>query len=152
MRPVADRWYFAYGSNMSIDQKERRTGKIRESCPAVLKNHRLVFNKDDGKGSAYANIEQRTGSEVWGVIYLCNLGAFKELDRFEGVTAGHYVQEEVEVVTDKDEKVLAVAYVAGKNFVCPERQPRADYLEIILTGAYEHKLPSDYIKELSKLR
>ena len=55
MQP-GDVWYFAYGSNMSRDRKEKRTGLIRSARKARLPGYRLAFNKDNHSGGAYANI------------------------------------------------------------------------------------------------
>ena len=50
-------WYFAYGSNLDRDQKEARTGAIREARVARLRGYRLAFNKRASKaGRLYANI------------------------------------------------------------------------------------------------
>lgn len=141
-----DVWYFAYGSNMSIDQKECRTGHIRAACVARLPGYRLVFNKQGCKNNIYANIVPADGEEVWGVIYRCSPEAMSKLDGFEGVARGDYTREQVEVVTESDKVVTAVAYVAGPDHICEEGRPSHCYLSKILDGAREHGLPEEYIK------
>jgi len=149
MKP-GDEWYFAYGSNLSVDQKEMRTGRIRKATKCRLPGHRLAFNKEGRHGEVYANIMPDAKSEVWGVAYLCNPEAMNELDRFEGVPGGHYHREKVEVVTETGEKLSAVAYVAGPRPVTEEGWPSKDYLERILKGAAHHGLPAEYIREIEQ--
>lgn len=129
----------------SIDQKEKRTGKIRKTIRCYLPGYRLVFNKNLGNGLTAANIIPDVHSAVWGVIYLCSPEAFKEMDRYEGIGGGHYEHDSVEVITDTGERFKALTYVAGEDFVVQGGSPRKDYLERILKGAREHKLPEDYI-------
>ena len=55
-----DVWYFAYGSNLWRDQKQDRTGAIRQGDErpriARLADHRLAFNKRGARGELFANI------------------------------------------------------------------------------------------------
>jgi hypothetical protein len=46
-----DKWYFAYGSNLFIDQKEQRTGRIRQAVCCRLAEYRFAFNKRRGNVS-----------------------------------------------------------------------------------------------------
>ena len=67
-----DIWYFGYGSNLSMDRKEQRTGSIRSARTACLKDYRFAFNKGGAGGEVYANIMPSPGKVVWGVVYLCD--------------------------------------------------------------------------------
>ena len=46
-----DRWYFAYGSNLSKERMQRRTGPIAAARVAQLKDFRLAFNNTDTAGA-----------------------------------------------------------------------------------------------------
>jgi len=146
-----DVWYFAYGSNLSVDQKEFRTGRIRQAIKCQLPGYRLAFNKAGTGGHVYANVMPDAAGEVWGVAYLCDRPAMRELDRFEGVAGGHYHRQNVEVVTEAGEHLSAVAYIAGPRPVSEEGRPTAEYLERILTGAAHHGLPAEYIRQIAQL-
>ena len=149
---MGDRWYFAYGSNLLVDQKVERTGAIRTSVRCRLPAHRFAFNKSAApKVGAYANVVPDESAAVWGVAYLCDEAAIAALDSHEGVSGGHYRHEDVEVVTDAGEVLRALTYVAGDDHVCEECRPRADYLDKILDGAHHHQLPEDYIEMLEVL-
>jgi cation transport regulator ChaC len=146
-----DVWYFAYGSNLSIDRKQLRTGQIRQSQRAVLPNYRLAFNKQARDGGVYANLVQYEGAKVWGVIYLCSPNAIEELDRREGVMGGDYVRVPMTVNLDDGTKCSAQTYVAGNEFIVAEGTPTDEYLGYILTGATEHGLPKEYINSLRRI-
>jgi gamma-glutamylcyclotransferase len=148
---MSDTWYFAYGSNLSKGRKEERTGLIRCSLRARLKDYRLAFNKKATKGSVYANIVSKAESEVWGVIYLCDPEAMAELDRLEGVMGGHYERVLIAVELDNGTQQSAEVYVAGSKFIGSDEKPSDDYLHYILTGANEHGLPIEYIEKIQKL-
>jgi hypothetical protein len=145
-----DGWYFAYGSNLSPDRKQERTGIIRKAIPARLSGYRLAFNKraSIGNGQSYANIMKERGQEVWGVAYLCNQQAIMELERYEGVATGHYRPISVQVITRTGEAISATTYVAGRGFLVEGARPSEDYLHLILDGARYRKLPEDYIRTI----
>ena len=143
-----DRWYFAYGSNMSIDQKQYRAGSIREQRCCRLPGYRFAFNKTASDGTAFANIMDDPVGMVWGVCYLCDEEAFDILDGYEGVNSGDYQRHNVIVVTDAGDELEAITYVACKTRVMAETSPRDDYLQSVLTGAQEHGLPPDYIAHI----
>lgn len=68
-------WYFAYGSNLWIEQMEDRTGPIAKGADqprqARLSGYRLAFNVGGQRGQVYANIVPNPGDEVIGVVYRC---------------------------------------------------------------------------------
>src|SRR6266849_9020151 len=117
-RMNGDTWYFAYGSNLLVDQKEERTGRIRQAVRCRLPGYRFAFNKRGAGGQIYANIVPDEKSEAWGVIYLCNPTAMRIMDGREGVSGGNYSRDRVTVVTDSGEHVPAETYIAGPNFIC----------------------------------
>ena len=65
-------WYFAYGSNLWIEQVVARTGPVRLGAerPRIvrLENHRLVFNMQSRRPGdpdvVYANIEPGSGPSI----------------------------------------------------------------------------------------
>jgi gamma-glutamylcyclotransferase len=149
---VTDTWYFAYGSNLFVDQKVLRTGAIRKPVRCRLPGYRFVFNKRARSGDGvYANVVPDDSATVWGVACLCNEAAIAELDGYEGVSGGDYRHQHVGVVTDEGEALHALTYVAGDDYVCEEGRPRADYLDAILDGARHHGLPEDYVASIEAL-
>ena len=83
-----DVWYFAYGSNLWIDQKETRTGAIRSGNDrpriARLANYRLAFNKRGSQGQVFANIVACPGDQVIGIAYRCKPSTIDTMSEWEG--------------------------------------------------------------------
>jgi gamma-glutamylcyclotransferase len=143
-------WYFAYGSNLWIDQMTERTGPIRKGADAPrvarLANHRVVFNMHGGDGHVFANI-MSPGEGVLGVVYRCSPESLRQLDTYEqGYERGH-----VQVVLENGERLDAVTYFAKPAHVGNCSQPSAAYLQRILDGARQHGLPSAYIQGLEAM-
>jgi len=145
-----DRWYFAYGSNLAIDQKELRTGTIREARRACLLGHRIVFSKLGSDGTGKANITPDGTQVVWGVAYLCRPKALMEMDKSEGVAGGHYHRKNVQVRCESGEVLEAVTYVAGERYLKSPTSPTPKYLHKIVSGARNHGLPEEYIQEIQQ--
>jgi len=147
-----DRWYFAYGSNMSIDRKTIRTGTIRQAEVVCLKGYRLAFNKRANKvKEVYANIIPSPEDVVWGVAYRCNPEAIDQLDGCEGVSGGHYQRQQVDLKTLDGDTLQAEVYIAGEDHVVEETQPSDDYFGHLLEGAENHHLPDDYIVMIKRI-
>jgi gamma-glutamylcyclotransferase len=146
-----DVWYFAYGSNLWIDQKERRTSAIRTGADrpriARLADHRFAFNKRGRKGQVYANVMACPGEEVFGVVYRCKPSTVDTMSEWEG----GYDRKIVTVVIDDGSSVEAITYVAMEKNVLDDTRPSDEYLTRILTGAAQHGLPQEYIEKIRLL-
>ena len=137
-------WYFAYGSNLWIEQMIERTGVIgqggRRPKVAHLANHRLVFQHLEGGGPAFANI-LCPGDGVLGVVYRCSPAALEKLDHYEQ----GYERQPITVTDQQGEVIHAIAYVIRPTPGVHIGKPSAEYLQRILTGAKQHGLPEVYI-------
>jgi gamma-glutamylcyclotransferase (GGCT)/AIG2-like uncharacterized protein YtfP len=137
-------WYFAYGSNLWIDQMVARTGPLLLGADppriARLPGYRFAFNMRAANGQAYANIV-RPGPYVLGVFYWCSPGALEKLDAFES----GYRRVGIEVVGDTGETTEAVAYAADPENEMDGGNPSAEYVERILRGGRQHGLPEEYL-------
>jgi len=140
-------WYFAYGSNLLVDQMVDRVGLSVDSPDAWriarLTGYRLVFQCLDGDQAAYADI-LRPGPEVWGVVYRCSEAQLIRLDEFEQ----GYRRKLLEVTDRNGEILTAAAYVMQHTETGRRGKPAESYLEKIITGARRHGLPEGYIAEL----
>jgi cation transport regulator ChaC len=146
-----DNWYFAYGSNLNVDQKEFRTGTIRKAVRCHLKHYRLAFNKRSGASGVAANIMPQDGQIVWGVAYLCSAEALSKMDSWEGVASGHYRRANVQVQTGDGGTLNAIAYIAEDKYVTEESRPSDEYLQKIISGAQHHAFPQEYIEAIKRL-
>ena len=84
-----DRWYyFAYGSNMSLQQ-------MAERCPAslLMGKGRIEGYRWQINGRGVANIVKSANDSVEGLVYQVDAKDKRRLDRSEGVARGFYDDE-----------------------------------------------------------
>jgi gamma-glutamylcyclotransferase len=143
-------WYFAYGSNLWLEQMIERTGAFPAGTEAPrlarLPNYRLAFNMRGADGQAFANL-MSPGNGMLGVVYCCSPEALVKMDVFEK----GYQRGSVRVVLENGEKLDAATYFAEATHVANGLQPQADYLQKILRGARQHRLPETYIREIEAI-
>ena len=65
---MAERLYFAYGSNMNLDQMAYRCPDAEVVGRCVLKDYRLAF-RGNRRGYGVASILPEPGSEVQGLLF-----------------------------------------------------------------------------------
>jgi len=150
--------YFAYGSNMNPDQMRSRAPGHRVVGLAALKEHRLAFPVYSNEwGGGVSSIQLHHGETVWGVLYEVSEEEIKTLDRFEGYRGPanqHNVYDRehvtVELVRPDDgsfpRRVRADLYVARPSNPSP---PSRRYLDTLIAGSRHHRLPEEYITQLS---
>jgi len=141
-------WYFGYGSNMhrSIFHERRRMQPLSTRW-GWLEGYRLRFNIPVGPGErACANLELRPEARTCGVLYLLTPEDFDRLDLTEGVDRGLYSRVAVEVVADDGERVGAFTYCS--RWTQEGRKPSARYLGLLVEGARENCLPTEYVQFL----
>lgn len=88
-------FYFAYGSNLSYRRLEERGINWLTRKKGVLKGYKFIINKKSQKNPniGFANIIKDENSQVEGLIYEISDEDILKLDKFEGVTTGHYRRE-----------------------------------------------------------
>lgn len=85
------RYYIAYGSNLNIQQMQRRCPGARVIGTPEIENYRLLF-KGSRTGS-YLTIEPKEGSSVPVAAWSVTDGDEAALDRYEGFPAFYYKAE-----------------------------------------------------------
>ncbi len=147
-------WYFAYGSNMSalrlFEERLKPEGvPAGERIAGRLDGWRLAFNKQGRtpSGAGAGNIVLAPGAVVHGTLNLLPAKGFEVLDRYEGVTGGHYERRPVSVVrSDSGATVEAITYVA--LLTGEDLRPTRAYLGHLLAG--RDLLPANYFRRLSE--
>jgi len=142
-------WYFAYGSNLWIEQMIRRVGRgCLDRPPKVVRlpDYRLAFNMQGSCGAVFANIAT-PGAGVLGAIYYCDPAALAQLDKFE---VG-YDRILVQVLDRHGALLKAFAYVAQPECISNQGLPAAEYVRRIVLGARQHGLSEDYIRQIEAL-
>ena len=141
-------WYLGYGSNMNRGIFEGRRGmRPIHAQPALLENYRLCFNLAIGRGErGVANLEPQAGARTLGVLYLITPEQSERLDRTEGVPRGAYRRIEVSVIVRGGEEIGGFTYQSER--ITRGRKPSARYIGLLIEGAAQHGLPSDYLDYL----
>lgn len=124
--------YFAYGSNMNIEQMMRRCPDSHLIGVGVLKGYSLTFK--GSSMSAVATIEPNEDSEVPVVMWSISEMDEKKLDIYEGFPR-LYIKRQLKVHAGK-KTVSGFAYIMtdGKSIGLPS----TGYFDIILEGYEEN--------------
>lgn len=142
--------YFAYGSNMDWEQMHHRCPKAKFLFKATLPNYTLEFTHQriNNRGGA-ADVVERPGEVVWGVVYQLEDSDLPGLYGSEGYQPGRshnsYAPSIVTVFRDgnMDHPVETMAFTVSHKLP-PHQKPSHEYLAHILDGAKHWELPVDY--------
>jgi gamma-glutamylcyclotransferase (GGCT)/AIG2-like uncharacterized protein YtfP len=126
--------YFAYGSNLSIEQMQRRCPDAVRIGPLALADWRLVFRM-------VADIIPSPGDTVHGAVWKLSPSDEANLDQFEGVAQGRYRKTYIPIEPydfggDHHEDMLV--YEMNSRGVMP---PAINYLRTIRQGFRDFALP-----------
>ena len=130
-------YYFAYGSNMSLEQMKKRCGNLWKKVGiGYVEGYELVFDGySDGWRGPTADMVENPNEKVWGVLF--EFPSFDDLtnclDKYEGYPYS-YTRKEFEVfLPEMGKNIKAIAYVRPEP---KERgKPPRSYIETILKGA-----------------
>lgn len=136
--------YFAYGSNMSHAQMQRRCPGAKFMSVVRLDGYKFVYDGwTELRQGPVGNIIPDETSFVLGGLYEISDENIKALDAIE-MSNMDYLKSSELVVHDMDDKEYTgvIAY-----WRLPEKlgTPTDDYRNIILKGAKDCGLPADYI-------
>jgi len=144
-------YHFAYGSNLC-------TEFVREYCPratvvgrASLPNYRVEFRHySETMGGGISTIMEAPGALVQGCLYEIPDRQLRKLDAVESVPDGLYRRDTFLVLDAGGNWQRADLYrvAAPTGPYLPSRS----YVDLMLAGAKEHGLSSEYIDDLVELR
>ena len=131
---MADRFYIAYGSNLSVPQMAQRTPDAEIVGTAILKGWRLLFRQ-------YATIKKNSKFDTPVLIWKISEQDEKNLDRYEGFPR-FYVKKNLKVaVTSLDGEdlgeITAMVYIMAPEVVeCRKTNPAPSnyYFSVIYYG------------------
>ena len=140
--------YFAYGSNINLDQMASRCPDAEVVGPAVLENYELLFRGRAG-GSGVATIEPREGARVHGLLWRITPGCEQSLDLYEGYPR-LYEKQTVTVRDGAGQEFTVMAYVMtdSERWRDPA-MPSGFYYKSIREGFQQNNLP---LRALSQAR
>ena len=137
---MANRFYFAYGSNMNPDRIRERIPQARLVGTAYILGWRL-------KERLYADIERCPSGRVCGVLYLLTQTEILHLDVYEGYPRT-YGCVELDAMLSPEHKVSAFTYVmtaAARREREGQKYPEA-YRLICSAGAQWHGIRDEFIR------
>jgi hypothetical protein len=138
-------WYFAYGSNLNVDEMSSRVGEWHLSKRALARNYKLVFNVFSTRWQGNtANIlpSDRFEDIVYGVVYLLNEEQFLRLGKHEGVAA---VEIRVEL-EDGNEISHAKTFVSKTS--SPGLAPSEPYRRRMEAGLLQHGYKESVVERI----
>jgi gamma-glutamylcyclotransferase (GGCT)/AIG2-like uncharacterized protein YtfP len=144
-----DMLYFAYGSNMSWQQMQRRCPSSQFVCVARLPGYQFGITRHSRlRDCGTANVFPAGGKEVCGIVYEVSETDLVVLDGFED----GYRREILPVYAlgDGARPLEALVYVAEIETNVP--LPNAEYKRLLLEGAQHWKLPAAYLAVLEALQ
>jgi hypothetical protein len=136
---IAHRAYFAYGSNMDVNQMADRCPSAEIVGVCRLDRHRFIINR-----RGVATLVPDAASCVLGILWDLPPEDEQSLDEYEGVPT--YYQKHLIVVETDREAIQALIYLAADR--TPGRS-RPGYMEEILAAARQYKFDETYLSELS---
>lgn len=147
---MADKYYFAYGSNINLNQMERRCPDATVVEPVVLPNHELLF-RGNSAGCGVATIRPKEGSQVHGLLWKITDRCERSLDIYEGYP--HlYKKAPVTVKNSKGENISVMAYIMNNERNLAPVPPSISYYDGIEAGFKQNGLPENSLREaLSKV-
>lgn len=150
-KPVGNWLYFAYGSNMNMEQIKTRCYSPEPIAVARLPDHQVgFFGYSKVWDGALETVVPAPGREVWGVVYQLSFGDGDMLDAWQDVRldgTGPYFHYPL-VIEDRHGNRYDVMFYK-KDILGLPQLPSEEYLNWILAGARQHKLPPDYIASLA---
>lgn len=133
--------YFAYGSNLDLEQMAQRCPDAEIVGPVRLENYELRF-----RGSGFATVAPKKGSTVHGLVWKITPNCEQSLDRYEGYPR-HYIKEAVTVQTADGSKIPVMAYIMAEPMCRQPALPYPRYYRAIQQGFEANGLPVESLEE-----
>ncbi len=137
---MADTLYFAYGSNINLNQMSYRCPDASVVGPVALENYELLFRR-----GGFATIAPKEGGKVHGLLWSLSPECERSLDHYEGFP--RFYDKRMVTVRDAEGRSLSVmAYIMDERFREP-MLPTDTYYNGILEGYRQNGLPVAALKK-----
>ena len=120
------KYYWAYGSNLNIDQMLARCPDAKALDPLYLNNAALVFR-------LYADVVGRKDSRIAGGLWKVTPDDIEALDRYEGVKSGFY-RKLYFTLNYRGREEPCLFYKMTRRYQKGVSPPSDAYLETIVKG------------------
>ena len=147
---MSEHLYFAYGSNMNMDQMAFRCPDASVVGVVRVEDYRLTFC-----GSGYAGVATilpQPGSHVDGVLWRISAADEKHLDFYEGYPR-LYGKEPVEVIDSSGQRTTVMAYTMNSPYKESPAPPAPRYMSGIMDGCCQNEInPVPMLQEAKRLQ
>ena len=136
--------YFAYGSNINLDQMRSRCPDAKVVSTVTLPDYELLFRGFSGDG--LATIQPREGSVVHDLLWEITPSCERSLDCYEGFPR-LYDKWNVEVQDSQGQSVPVMVYVMVEVPRLRPATPHSFYYQGILDGYRQTGLPEKALED-----
>ncbi len=137
---MSNKLYFAYGSNMNLNQMAFRCPDAEMIESVQVENYRLAF-----RGSGVATILPESGSRVEGVLWRISADDEQSLDVYEGYPR-LYAKREIEVQLPSGQQISTMAYCMNNPYARYPAMPSKNYLAGILEGCRQNRIDTKEVR------
>ncbi|KAK6348149.1 hypothetical protein TWF718_005963 [Orbilia javanica] len=134
--------YFAYGSNLWLDQMARRCPTSPYTSIARLPNYRWIISE-----RGYANIVRSPGDEVWGMLYDLSPPDEQSLDKYEGVPQA-YIKEMMPVELTTGRTLNVLVYIDYNHQI--DGEAKEEYIQRMscaIKDGIKKGIPESYVEK-----
>ena len=132
--------YFAYGSNLDLEQMAQRCPDAEIVGPVRLENYELRV-----RGSGFATVTPKKGSVVYGLVWKLTPQCEQSLDRYEGYPR-HYTKETVTVKDAAGAEIPVMVYIMAEPYCRQPALPSPYYYRVIQRGFEANGLPVESLQ------
>lgn len=132
--------YFAYGSNINLEQMAHRCPDAQIVGPVTLENYELQF-----RGSGFATVAPKKGSTVHGLVWKLTPNCEQSLDRYEGYPR-HYTKQTVTVKDAAGNEIPVMVYIMAEPYCRQPALPSPYYYRVIQRGFEANGLPVESLQ------
>ena len=132
--------YFAYGSNLDLEQMAQRCPDAEIVGPVRLENYELRF-----RGNGFATVTPKKGGVVYGLVWKITPNCEQSLDRYEGYPR-HYTKETVTVKDAAGAELPVMAYIMAEPYCRQPALPSPYYYRVIQRGFEANGLPVESLQ------
>lgn len=132
--------YFAYGSNLDLEQTAQRCPDAEIVGPVRLENYELRF-----RGNGFATVTPKKGGVVYGLVWKITPNCEQSLDRYEGYPR-HYTKETVTVKDAAGAEIPVMVYIMAEPYCRQPALPSPYYYRVIQRGFEANGLPVESLQ------
>lgn len=137
---MEEKLYFAYGSNLDLEQMAQRCPDAETVGPVRLENYELRF-----RGNGFATVTPKKGSVVYGLVWKITPNCEQSLDRYEGYPR-HYTKETVTVKDAAGAEIPVMVYIMAEPYCRQPALPSPYYYRVIQRGFEANGLPVESLQ------